>query len=124
MIKRSSRDYEYIITDENGKIDSISEGITSLLKLPISFFKDHDIPIQVIIPELCEVNKMKVTTDPITNFEAWSGLRDLRFMVPKNFSSSTSRGGGATTGTSIKVGDGTSEDINSGTGTGTGTSQT
>lgn len=45
MIKRSSRDYEYVITDENGKIDSISEGITSLLKLPISFFKDHDIPI-------------------------------------------------------------------------------
>ncbi len=45
MIKRSSRDYEYILTDENGKIDSISEGITSLLKLPISFFKDHEIPI-------------------------------------------------------------------------------
>lgn len=45
MIKRSSRDYEYILTDDNGKIDSISEGITSLLKLPISFFKEHDIPI-------------------------------------------------------------------------------
>ena len=45
MIKHASRDYEYIITDENGSIDSISEGIFSLLKLPASFFKEHEIPI-------------------------------------------------------------------------------
>jgi hypothetical protein len=43
MIKRADRDYEYIITDENGKIDSISEGVISLLK--VSFFKEHEIPI-------------------------------------------------------------------------------
>jgi len=59
MIKRADRDYEYIITDENGKIDSISEGVISLLKLPISFFKEHEIPIQVIVPELCEVCRPK-----------------------------------------------------------------
>lgn len=57
--------------------------------------------------------------EPITNFEAWNGLKDLRFMVPKNFSSSTGRGGGATS-TSMKM-DATSGDIDSGTGTGTGT---
>jgi len=45
MIKRSSKDFEYILTDENGKIDSISDGIISLFKLPISFFKEHEIPI-------------------------------------------------------------------------------
>lgn len=45
MIKRSDKDYEYIITDENGRIDSISDGVISLLKLPISFFKEHEIPI-------------------------------------------------------------------------------
>lgn len=45
MIKRANKDYEYIVTDENGKIDSISEGVTSLFKLPISFFKEHEIPI-------------------------------------------------------------------------------
>jgi hypothetical protein len=74
MIKRSSRDYEYILTDESGKIDSISEGITSLFKLPITFFKEHDIPIQVIIPELCEVAKTKRNgQDPMTNFEVWKG---------------------------------------------------
>ena len=40
MIKKTNREFEYILTDENGKIDSISEGITSLFKLPISFFKE------------------------------------------------------------------------------------
>ena len=45
MIKCADRDYEYIITDENGRIDAISEGVISLLKLPISFFKEHEIPI-------------------------------------------------------------------------------
>ena len=45
MVKQADRDYEYIITDENGKIDSISEGVISLLKLPISFFTEHEIPI-------------------------------------------------------------------------------
>jgi hypothetical protein len=45
MIKSASRDYEYILTDENGKIDAVSEGIIALLKLPISFFKEHEIPI-------------------------------------------------------------------------------
>lgn len=107
MIKRSCRDYEYVLCDENGKIDSISEGITSLLKLPISFFKDHDIPIQVLVPELCEVNRSRsFVTESVTNFEAWNGLKDLRFMVPKNFSTSNSRGG--QTSTSVRMGDDTS----------------
>ena len=119
MIKRSNRDYEYIITDENGRIDSISEGITSLLKLTISFFKEHDIPIQVLVPELCEVSRAKATgAEQATNFDAWNGLKDLRFLVPKNFSSSTGRG---QTSTSAKLGDATSEDVHSGTGSASGT---
>jgi hypothetical protein len=61
MIKSAARDYEYILTDENGKIDTISEGVIALLKLPISFFKEHEIPIQVIVPELCEIQRCKTT---------------------------------------------------------------
>ncbi len=45
MIKKINREFEYILTDENGKIDSISEGITALFKLPISFFKEQEVPI-------------------------------------------------------------------------------
>jgi hypothetical protein len=121
MIKRGSRDYEYILTDENGKIDSISEGVTSLFKLPISFFKEHEIPIQVIVPELCEVSRTRgPNPEVVTNFESWNGTKELRFLIPKNFSSSTSRGGGGVTSTSLRP-DTTTEDGNTGTGTGTGT---
>lgn len=111
------------MTDENGRIDSISEGITSLLKLPISFFKEHDIPIQVIVPELCEVARFKSSIGTIeiaTNFEAWNGTKELRFIIPKNFSSSSSRSGATNTSTGVKQ-DVNSDDLNSGTGTGTGT---
>lgn len=59
MIKGACKDYEYIITDDNGKIDAISEGVISLLKLPVSFFKEHEIPIQIIIPELCEIQRIR-----------------------------------------------------------------
>ena len=97
MIKRSEKDYEYIITDENGKIDSISEGVISLLKLPISFFKEHEIPIQILAPELCEVSRAKNQTsgmqDLPTYFDIWSGQKDLKYIVPKNLSSAGSRGG-------------------------------
>ena len=121
MIKRANKDYEYIVTDENGKMDSISEGVTSLFKLPISFFKEHEIPIQVIVPELCEVSRFKgYNGEPLTNFEAFNDVKDLRFMIPKNFSSSTSRGGGHTS-TGVRGVDTTTEDNNSATGTGTGT---
>lgn len=114
MIKKSSKDFEYILTDENGKIDAISEGITSLFKLPISFFKEHEIPIQVIIPELCEVNRVKrENSEPITNLECWNGTRDLRFLIPKNFSSSTQRGGGGAASTSMRP-DSTTDDSNAG----------
>lgn len=70
MIKKANYNFEYILCDENGIIDSISEGIVALLKLQISFFKEHEIPIHILIPELCEVSKAKNNNQEIlTNFE-------------------------------------------------------
>lgn len=98
MIKPGNRDYEYIITDENGNIDAVSDGIIALLKLPISFFKEHSVPIQMIVPELCEVQKYRAPgsqqVDTVTHFDVWTGQRDLRYIIPKNFSNAGGRGGG------------------------------
>lgn len=75
----------------------------------------------MLVPELCEVARFKAPTgEPITNFEQFNGLKDLRFMVPKNFSSSSGRGGGATS-TSKNADITSGGDIDTGTGTGTGT---
>lgn len=57
LIKPINRDFEYIVTDINGRIDSISFGMTSMLNLQATFFKENEIFIQVLCPQLCEVDK-------------------------------------------------------------------
>lgn len=42
LIKPLSSDYEYILTDMDGVIDSFSKGITALLGLTPNLFKDKD----------------------------------------------------------------------------------
>ena len=43
LIKPTNKEYEYIITDELGKIDSITNGIHSILHVSASFFKENEI---------------------------------------------------------------------------------
>ena len=54
MIKPLASDYEYMLTDMDGVIDSFSKGITGLLGLTPNLFKDKDsqINIQILAPEL------------------------------------------------------------------------
>ena len=98
MLKPGNRDFEYILTDENGNIDAVSDGIIQLLKLPVSFFKEHSVPIQIIVPELCEVQRHKNPStqqfETVTHFDVWIGQRELRFIIPKNFSNAGGRSGG------------------------------
>jgi hypothetical protein len=42
MIKPVVTDYEYLITDREGNIDSFTSGIGSQLNLPPSLFRDND----------------------------------------------------------------------------------
>ena len=54
LIKPMSSDFEYVLTDMDGVIDSFSKGITGLLGLTPNLFKDKDsqINIQLLAPEL------------------------------------------------------------------------
>ncbi len=54
MIKPFNSDYEYMLTDMDGVIDSFSKGITSMLGLTPNLFKDKEsqINIQILAPEL------------------------------------------------------------------------
>ena len=42
MVKPIASDYEYMLTDMDGVIDSFSKGITGLLGLTPNLFKDKD----------------------------------------------------------------------------------
>jgi hypothetical protein len=56
MIKPMASDYDYMLTDMDGIIDSFSKGITVLLGLTPNLFKDKDsqINIQILAPELIQ----------------------------------------------------------------------
>jgi PAS domain S-box-containing protein len=43
LIKPINKDYDFILTDQFGRIDSISLGITKMLMLQASFFKENEI---------------------------------------------------------------------------------
>ena len=86
LIKPTNKDYDFILTDNFGRIDSISKGITSMLQLQATFFKENEIYIQVLCPQLCEVEKVRNSKEQATKFEIWNGVKDLTFIVPRNFS--------------------------------------
>lgn len=69
LIRPTNKDYDYILTDMQGRIDSISKGISSMLGLQPAFFKENEIFIQVICPQLCEVERIKGTKDYATKFD-------------------------------------------------------
>ncbi len=85
MIRQSQGDCEYILTDMRGVIDSFSSGITSLLNLPASIFKDSDINVQILAPELIKVfSSADKKRTLIAKFQEPGGQK-LSFIVPKDF---------------------------------------
>jgi hypothetical protein len=75
-----------------------------MLQLQPTFFKENEIFIQVICPQLCEVEKPKNSKEISTKFDNWSGLRDLSYIIPRNFSNLSQKSGGrtATANTGVK----------------------
>lgn len=47
MVKPIASDYEYMLTDLDGVIDSFTKGITSMLALTPNIFKDKDSQINI-----------------------------------------------------------------------------
>ena len=78
---------DLILTDFQGKIDSISEGLAGTLGIPSSqFLKENEVYIQFICPDLLDPAKSKKKQEKLTKFELWTGFSDLNIQIPKNFS--------------------------------------
>jgi hypothetical protein len=56
MVKPVVSDFEYVITDMDGVIDSFTKGITGMLGLSPNIFKDKDsqINIMLLAPDLIQ----------------------------------------------------------------------
>eukprot|EP01022_Parablepharisma_sp_SALTPOND_P016641 TRINITY_DN248_c0_g1_i1.p1 TRINITY_DN248_c0_g1~~TRINITY_DN248_c0_g1_i1.p1 ORF type:complete len:1944 (-),score=172.22 TRINITY_DN248_c0_g1_i1:9089-14920(-) len=84
LIRQINKDFDYIITDENGKIDSISMGIYHMYNLSSSFIKENHIYIQLICPELAD--PVSFVDDKVKlRFCTFTGRRKLGFTIPRDF---------------------------------------
>ena len=92
MIKEQRSDHEFILTNSRGVIDSFSERITSLLNLPASLFKETDINIQILAPELIEVFGAGDRKKALLNKFREPGGRKLTFITPKHLGESANLG--------------------------------
>lgn len=111
MIRQTQADYDYIITDMRGVIDCFSKGVGSLLKLSATLFKDNEINIQILAPELIKVFSAADRKRTLLEKFKEAGGQKLVFMVPKDFAmhaqtegkrantKETAKGPGAATGT-------------------------
>lgn len=85
MIRAMHSDSEYILTDSKGLIECCSQGIASSLGLPFNVFKENEINIQILAPDLIRVfNPQDVKRGALSKFQEPSGQR-LTFIVPKDF---------------------------------------
>ena len=84
MIKQIQSDTDFILTDMKGVIDSFSAGVTTMLNLPITLFKDCDINIQIMAPELINVFSADKKKNTLEKFKEIGGQK-ITFFVPKDF---------------------------------------
>jgi len=84
LIRKQSKDYNCILTNEQGRIDSVSAEIRRLFGLESNFLKKNEIYIQLLCPELLDI-----TTTPngeiTTKLDLYQGVYDLDFVMPNNF---------------------------------------
>ena len=85
MIRPTKTEYDYILTDMKGVINSFSNGIASLLTLNNSFFTENQINIQVIAPELMKVFAATEKNKLIIEKFKETGGQKITIFVPKDF---------------------------------------
>jgi len=84
LIRQINKDYDYIITDSEGKIDSISIGIYHMYNINCSFIKENHIYIQLICPELAD--PVSFIDEKIQlRFCNIQGRKRLTFSIPRDF---------------------------------------
>lgn len=93
MMKQQQSEFEFILTSPKGVIDSFTSGVTSLLNLPATLFKEVDINIQILAPDLIKVfgagdNKKKTLLDKYKE----PGGQKLTFITPKHFADHANTG--------------------------------
>ena len=87
MIRKSEENYEYIILDQNGVIDSCSANLANMLGIPnSSVFEQNQINIKVMAPAMIDifVPKTKIQKRKLEEFYSVNGSY-IKLYIPKYF---------------------------------------
>ena len=84
IIRERNKDCKFILTDPYGKIDSMSEALVGKLEIQHNFFKENEVYIQFLFPDLLDVQQKQDGT-AYTMMEKMQGRSELSFILPKDF---------------------------------------
>ena len=85
LIRERNKDSNYILTDEFGAIDSVSDTLIGYLEITHNFLKENDLFIQLIFPDLITLDKDISEDQILTKFDTLEGNVYMKFIVPNNF---------------------------------------
>eukprot|EP00826_Nyctotherus_ovalis_P015648 TRINITY_DN14469_c0_g1_i2.p1 TRINITY_DN14469_c0_g1~~TRINITY_DN14469_c0_g1_i2.p1 ORF type:complete len:453 (+),score=149.66 TRINITY_DN14469_c0_g1_i2:196-1554(+) len=85
MMRQIQDNFDYVLTDQRGVIDSFSLGVSSLFAFPPSFTKENDINIQILAPKLIKVFSSSGKKSLLSRFQEAGGQK-LLFTIPKGLS--------------------------------------
>lgn len=88
MIKPIISDYDYMLTDMDGVIDSFTKGLANMLGITPALFKDKDsqINIQLLAPELITFfQETQAKGRPAKSKYREAGGDSITLIVPREF---------------------------------------
>ena len=84
LIRPHSKDMDIILTDNQGKITSMSDGISGFIGINSHDFTENDIFVQLLCPDLLDLCKSKENS-MVTKLEKMNGNYRINLQVPRNF---------------------------------------
>jgi len=84
LLREVQKEFDFIITDMDGKIDSISAGIGNTFNISANLVKENKIYVHLICPELADPVEYDKQTLRL-KFDCIQGRHRLTFWVPRDF---------------------------------------
>ena len=87
LIRQRNKGDDFILMSPLGKIDSMSESLSGKLRFQHNFFKENEVYIQFLCPELLNLETLPDGT-LATQLDSLTGYHELTFILPKDFHTS------------------------------------
>ncbi len=84
LMRQRHRNYEFIVTDSEGRIDAASSWVSGLFHLQPNFLKEHQVYVHLLCPDLLDLAAAPDGSS-CTQFDLLKGTYELTFLLPLDF---------------------------------------